>query len=178
LRRRALARPSRRAALQHNRHAGDVASATVLQSRQTAAAAKSLDFIGFTHAARMWHGGCSGERHNTRGNGAFAMIVLTTEAVSAVKNAMVRAGKIEAGLRIMVEAGGCAGYKYLIGLDAEPRADDVVVEAGDVKLFIDPDSQPLLSGLRIDFVESLEGSGFTFDNPNAASKCSCGKSFG
>lgn len=106
------------------------------------------------------------------------MIVLTSEAASAVKNAMSRAGKIEAGLRIMVEAGGCAGYKYLIGLDAEPRADDMVVQSGDVRLFIDPDSQPLLSGLRIDFVESLEGSGFTFDNPNAASKCSCGKSFG
>lgn len=106
------------------------------------------------------------------------MIVLTTEAASAVRTAMVRAGKIDAGLRVMIEAGGCAGYKYLIGLDAEPRPDDVVVESGDVKLFVDPDSQPLLSGLRIDFVESLEGSGFTFDNPNAASKCSCGKSFG
>lgn len=106
------------------------------------------------------------------------MIVLTTEAASAVRTAMVRAGKIDAGLRVMIEAGGCAGYKYLIGLDAEPRPDDVVVESGDVKLFVDPDSQPLLSGLTIDFVESLEGSGFTFDNPNAASKCSCGKSFG
>ncbi len=106
------------------------------------------------------------------------MIVLTTEAASAVKMAMVRAGKVDAGLRVMVETGGCAGYKYLIGLDAEPRTDDVVVEAGDVRVFIDRDSQPLLSGLTIDFVESLEGSGFTFDNPNAASKCSCGKSFG
>lgn len=106
------------------------------------------------------------------------MIVLTTEAASAIRTAMTRAGKAEAGLRIMVEAGGCAGYKYLIGLDAEPRSDDTVVEAGGVKVFIDPDSQALVAGLRVDFVESLEGSGFTFDNPNAASKCSCGKSFG
>ena len=106
------------------------------------------------------------------------MIVLTAEAASAVKNAMVRAGKVDAGLRITVEPGGCAGYKYLIGLDAEPRKDDVVVESRDVRLFIDPDSQPLLSGLRIDFIESVEGPGFTFFNPNAASKCSCGKSFG
>src|SRR5208282_862419 len=106
------------------------------------------------------------------------MIVLTPEAASAVKNAMSRTGKTEAGLRIMIEAGGCAGHKYLIGLDAEPRADDAVVESAGVKVFIDPDSQSLLAGLRVDFVESLQGSGFTFDNPNAASKCSCGKSFG
>ena len=106
------------------------------------------------------------------------MIVLTKEAASAVKNAMSRAGKDGAGLRIMVEAGGCAGYKYLIGLDAEPRSDDTVIEVSGVKLFIDPDSQPLLTGMSIGFVESLEGSGFTFDNPIAASKCACGKSFG
>ncbi len=106
------------------------------------------------------------------------MIVLTAEAAAAVKNAMFRAGKTAAGLRIMIEAGGCAGHKYLIGLDAEPRGDDAVIESAGVKVFIDPDSQPLLAGLRVDFVESLEGSGFTFDNPNAASQCSCGKSFG
>ncbi len=106
------------------------------------------------------------------------MIFLTSQATAAVKNAMVRAGKPEAGLRIMIETGGCAGHKYLIGLDPEPRPDDAVVECGGVKVFVDPDSQPLLTGLRVDFVESLEGSGFSFDNPNAASKCSCGKSFG
>lgn len=105
------------------------------------------------------------------------MIVLTAEAASAVKTAMTRAGKVGAGLRVMVEAGGCAGYKYLIGLDAEPRTDDIVVNTGEVRVFVDPDSRPLLSGLTIDFVERLEGSGFTFQNPNAASKCSCGKSF-
>jgi len=106
------------------------------------------------------------------------MIVLTAEAATAVKSAMSRAGKLEAGLRIMVESGGCAGYKYLIGLDAEPRSDDAVIETAGVKLFIDPESQPLLAGMTVGFVESLEGSGFTFENPNAAAKCACGKSFG
>jgi iron-sulfur cluster assembly protein len=107
------------------------------------------------------------------------MIHLSNEAADAVKTAMSRAGKSESGgLRVMVESGGCAGYKYLIGLDSEPRADDVVIEAGGIRLFIDPDSQPRLDGIHIGFVESLEGSGFTFDNPNAAAKCGCGKSFG
>jgi iron-sulfur cluster assembly protein len=77
----------------------------------------------------------------------------------------------------MVESGGCAGNKYLIGLDAEPRADDFIFETNGVTLFVDPDSQPVLEGMKVGFVESLEGSGFTFDNPNATSKCACGKSF-
>jgi iron-sulfur cluster assembly protein len=105
------------------------------------------------------------------------MIDLTEEAAAAVKAAMERAGKTDGGLRIMVETGGCAGYKYLIGLDAEPRADDKVLEASGVKLFIDPESQPKLAGMRVGFVSSLEGSGFTFENPNAVSQCGCGKSF-
>lgn len=106
------------------------------------------------------------------------MVTLTAEAASAVRSAMTRTGKDSGGLRIMVQAGGCAGYKYLIGLDEEPRTDDVVMESGGVKVFVDPDSQALVEDLRVDFVESFEGSGFTFDNPNATAKCSCGKSFG
>ena len=106
------------------------------------------------------------------------MIDVSTEAATAIKAAMHRTGHLDAGLRITVQNGGCAGYKYLIGLDTEPRADDSVIEAAGIKVFVDPDSAPLLTGMRLGFVESLEGSGFTFDNPNAASKCSCGKSFG
>ncbi|ODR95337.1 hypothetical protein AUC70_04905 [Methyloceanibacter stevinii] len=106
------------------------------------------------------------------------MINLTPEAATAVKGAMERAGKVGAGFRIMVETGGCAGHKYLVGLDTEPRDDDAVFESSGVKVFVDPDSQPLLSGMTIGFVDSLQGSGFVFENPNAASQCSCGKSFG
>ncbi|MFZ0839474.1 MAG: iron-sulfur cluster assembly accessory protein [Xanthobacteraceae bacterium] len=105
------------------------------------------------------------------------MIVLTDQAATAVKSAMVRAGKADCGLRVMVESGGCAGYKYSIGLDAEPQWDDAVIETGGIKLFIDPASQPVLAGMSVGYVESLEGSGFTFDNPNVTSKCGCGKSF-
>lgn len=106
------------------------------------------------------------------------MVALSPQAATAVRNAMIKTGKDDAGLRIMIESGGCAGYKYLIGLDAEPRPDDAVIESYGVKVFVDPSSQAMVSGLKVDFVESLEGSGFTFDNPNASAKCSCGKSFG
>ncbi len=106
------------------------------------------------------------------------MIVLTSAAVTAVKAAIARAGQTEAGLRVMVEEGGCAGYKYVIGLDAEPRPDDTVVEAEGVRVFIDPDSQPRFAGMRLNFVESLDGSGFAFENPNAAAKWCCAKALG
>lgn len=106
------------------------------------------------------------------------MIVLTDSAVEAVRSAIGKAEAQPAGLRIQVEAGGCAGYKYMMGLVGSPEADDIVVTNGDVSVFVDPVSQPLLAGTTIDFVVALEGSGFTFENPNATNSCSCGKSFG
>jgi len=103
------------------------------------------------------------------------MIVLTPKAASAVKSAMLQAGKPDGGLRIMIDAGGCAGYKYFIGLEVEPEIDDAVIETGDVRVFIDARSRPLARGLKIDFIESAKGPGFTFDNPSAAGGCSCGR---
>jgi iron-sulfur cluster assembly accessory protein len=106
------------------------------------------------------------------------MISLTDNAISAVRTAMTGAQGEVKGLRIMVQAGGCAGLKYSMGLVRDPAPDDLVIEAGDVRLFVDAASQPHLQGTTLDFVVSLENSGFTFNNPNAATKCSCGKSFG
>ena len=106
------------------------------------------------------------------------MIVLTDSAVNAVRQAFEQAGGETAGLRIQVDAGGCAGYQYKMGLVSQPEPDDAIVSTDEVVLYIDPVSQPLLAGTTIDFVVALEGSGFTFDNPNATNSCSCGKSFG
>ncbi len=106
------------------------------------------------------------------------MITLTENAVAAVKSALAQTSNAAEGLRIMVEAGGCAGFKYMMGLESQSRSGDMVIEQAGVKLFIDDRSQPLVSGMRIDFVTALENSGFVFENPNAASKCACGKSFG
>ncbi len=106
------------------------------------------------------------------------MIQLTDSALDAVRNAIKGAAEPVGGLRIQVEAGGCAGYKYMMGLVDQAEPDDTIIEQSDVKLFVDTMSHELLNGTTIDFVVALEGSGFTFDNPNAASSCSCGKSFG
>ncbi len=106
------------------------------------------------------------------------MIQLTESAVNAVKTALSRAATPAEGLRIMVEAGGCAGFKYMMGLEGTTRDGDIVIDQGGVKLFVDTNSQPLVEGMTVDFVTGLESSGFVFENPNATSKCSCGKSFG
>jgi len=112
------------------------------------------------------------------------MIHLTDNAVAAIKTALSRASANAVpdapsaeGLRIMVETGGCAGFKYMMGLEARTRDGDEIVRQGGVTLFIDSQSRPHLAGMTVDFVTGLESSGFVFDNPNASSKCSCGKSF-
>lgn len=103
------------------------------------------------------------------------MINLTDNALNAVRGVISTSGA--SGLRITVESGGCAGFKYIMGLANETNSDDTVIERDGVKLFVDNDSQKYLAGTTIDFVLAQEGSGFTFDNPNAQAGCSCGKSF-
>jgi iron-sulfur cluster assembly protein len=106
------------------------------------------------------------------------MIQLTDGALNAVRSAIEGAGQPVEGLRIMVEEGGCAGLKYMMGLVSDVNPNDIVVEREGVKVYVDEPSLQHLSGTIVDFVSGLEGAGFTFDNPLATSKCSCGKSFG
>ncbi len=106
------------------------------------------------------------------------MIELTQSAADAIRSAIGGSAEPVEGLRIMVESGGCAGYKYMMGLVAGSEPGDVVIERDGIKVFVDASSVSLLHGTTLDFTVSLEGSGFTFENPNAARSCSCGKSFG
>jgi iron-sulfur cluster assembly protein len=101
------------------------------------------------------------------------MIQVTASALDAIRRVKGEA----AGLRIMVSAGGCAGYQYRMGLVNVGEDGDTVLELDGVSIFIDGDSAALIAGTTLDFVESIGGSGFQFDNPNAEGKCSCGKSF-
>lgn len=106
------------------------------------------------------------------------MIQLTDSAITAVRSAIAGSPTPVEGLRLIVEAGGCAGLKYSMGLVAERQTEDMEIDAGGIRVFVDPASGPYLDGTVVDFVTALEGSGFTFENPNATSRCSCGKSFG
>ncbi|HET7543748.1 MAG TPA: iron-sulfur cluster assembly accessory protein [Polyangiaceae bacterium] len=105
------------------------------------------------------------------------MIELTETAANAIRSAISGSQEKVEGLRIMVQSGGCSGNKYMMGLVQTAQEGDVVVEHSGVKLFVEPNSVALLNGVTLDFTIGLEGAGFTFNNPNATSSCSCGKSF-
>jgi len=82
-----------------------------------------------------------------------------------------------AGLRVSVLPGGCSGFKYSLNIEEKALDDDLVVEANAVRLFVDGFSAQYLMGVTVDYVSSMQGSGFTFDNPNATGGCGCGTSF-
>src|SRR4051795_8480039 len=81
------------------------------------------------------------------------------------------------GLRVYVYSGGCSGYRYGMMLEDQPTADDSVLQANGVRVYIDQNSIPLIQGSEIDYVDTLMGAGFTVNNPNAVSGCGCGSSF-
>lgn len=105
------------------------------------------------------------------------MINLTPSALSAISKFIKGSDNPVAGLRIAISGGGCSGFQYGMRLEEAKAEDDVVVECSGVTLLLDPFSAPLLDGVTVDFVDSLQGSGFKFENPNAASSCACGSSF-
>jgi iron-sulfur cluster assembly accessory protein len=82
-----------------------------------------------------------------------------------------------AGLRVSVLPGGCSGFKYSLNIEERPLDDDMVSEVNGVRVFVDGFSAQYLSGVTIDYVSSMQGSGFTFNNPNATGGCGCGSSF-
>lgn len=105
------------------------------------------------------------------------MLNLTPSAISAVEKFIKGSDTPVAGLRIAISGGGCSGFQYGMSLEQNKNEDDTVVEYGAVTLLVDPLSAPLLEGVTVDFVDSLNGSGFKFENPNASSSCACGSSF-
>ena len=105
------------------------------------------------------------------------MLMLSEKALKAIGRFINGSQTPVGGLRISVTGGGCSGMQYGMALEEAAREDDTVVEIGTLKVFIDPHSAPLLKGVRVDFLDSMEGSGFKFDNPNANASCGCGNSF-
>jgi iron-sulfur cluster assembly protein len=105
------------------------------------------------------------------------MLSLTDSAQQAVDRFIQGSEVPVSGLRVSVSGGGCSGFQYGMALETEAKEGDTIVECGAVKVFVDPQSAPLLNGVTIDFLDGLEGSGFKFENPNATNSCGCGSSF-
>ena len=82
-----------------------------------------------------------------------------------------------AGLRVRVVPGGCSGFQYSLNIEEDSRQGDHVFDQNGVRLFVDMFSAQYLSGVEIDYVTNMMGSGFTFKNPNATGSCGCGSSF-
>lgn len=105
------------------------------------------------------------------------MIQLTENAAGKVKELLTEEGRTDIALRVAVQPGGCSGLRYAMYLDDQLSEKDVEEEQFGVKIVVDRMSMPYLTEATIDFVDSLEASGFTIDNPVAQGSCACGHSF-
>src|SRR5437588_10280453 len=106
-------------------------------------------------------------------------LTVTPDAGVEVKKFMDAEGVSaeQGGLRVSVQPGGCSGFKYGLLIEDQAADDDVILDQGEFKVFVDPFSAQYLHGVEIDYVSSMQGSGFTFKNPNSTGGCGCGSSF-
>ncbi len=102
---------------------------------------------------------------------------VTPRAAAQVAEIASREGRPRAGLRLAVDAGGCSGFQYRFALEDAPAPDDLVVQEGPARIFVDPVSLELLNGAELDWAEALIGAHFAVRNPQAVSACGCGTSF-
>ena len=105
------------------------------------------------------------------------ILSLTDAAATKLRELTAEEPNPAIGLRVYVYSGGCSGYRYGMMIEDAPTADDQVLEASGIKVYVDTKSIDLLRGSQIDYVDTLMGAGFTVNNPNAVSACGCGSSF-
>lgn len=104
-------------------------------------------------------------------------VTLTPQAVAKVREIMTTQNPVPAGLRLGVAGGGCSGFQYSMSFENQPGKLDKVFSLDGLKIFVDSTSMMYLEGCTVDYLETLDASGFKFDNPNAKSTCGCGSSF-
>ncbi len=105
------------------------------------------------------------------------MVTLTDAAARKLSELLSQQTEPVIGLRLSVQQGGCSGYSYGMAFAETQEANDWVGEFGGVKVLVDPESAAVLSGVEVDYVETLQATGFAIRNPNAVRSCGCGKSF-
>lgn len=104
-----------------------------------------------------------------------ASIVLSETAIDQVKQVIAReqVRTDTAGLRISAVPGGCTGFRYWLNIEEHPLPDDIIAEQDGLRVFMDTSSARYLSGSEIDFVTTVDGSGFKVTNPNEPANCAC-----
>src|SRR5919108_870753 len=104
-------------------------------------------------------------------------ISLTPSAISKVKEIMAQQNPVPTGLRVGVVGGGCSGFQYSMSFENSAGLMDKTYDFDGLKVFVDATSVNYLQGAVVDYVETLEGAGFKFENPNVKTTCGCGSSF-
>jgi iron-sulfur cluster insertion protein len=105
------------------------------------------------------------------------MISVTPTAAEKITELLSEENKLDAGLRVFVQGGGCSGFQYGFEFDEQQGEDDLAVQTDGVTLLVDPLSLQYLMGAEVDYTESLHGAQFVIRNPNAKTTCGCGSSF-
>ena len=105
------------------------------------------------------------------------LLRITDEAVEKAQEIKEEKDLQEYGVRIYIQQGGCSGYSYGMQFDDEVGDDDLVVEEDGVEFIVDESSAEYIWGSEVDYVESLQSTGFDINNPKAKSTCGCGESF-
>ena len=104
------------------------------------------------------------------------LVSLTPSAAEEIRVLMAEDNDVSV-LRVAIEGGGCSGFQYGLGFDHGAQEGDLVFESEGVRVVVDPFSAPYLGGARVDYLETIQESGFKIDNPNAVASCGCGHSF-
>ena len=104
-------------------------------------------------------------------------INFTPHAIAKVKEIMAQQNPVPAGLRVGVTGGGCSGFQYSMSFENGAGMMDKTFDFDGLKVYVDGTSLMYLKGVSVDYLETLEGAGFKFDNPNVKSTCGCGSSF-
>ncbi|HUK50609.1 MAG TPA: iron-sulfur cluster assembly accessory protein [Terriglobales bacterium] len=103
-------------------------------------------------------------------------VVFTSKALDRAKTILQKPENVGKALRVFVFGGGCAGLNYGMAIGFV-KPDDYVLESEGCRIVVDPKSMELLKGMQVDYYESIQSSGFKFNNPNAIASCGCGLSF-
>ena len=101
------------------------------------------------------------------------MVQFTDAAVNHLKGALEEGDVV----RVAVKGGGCSGMSYDLSIEDEVDEEDILIEYGEVKVYVDPHSSFILKDTTVDYVNSFQQQGVSFLNPTANPTCGCGSSF-
>jgi iron-sulfur cluster assembly accessory protein len=102
---------------------------------------------------------------------------ITSSAIQKIKEIKAATKPDTIALRVGVIGGGCSGFQYSLTFEDHSNPTDKLLDFDGLMVILDPVSEMYLKECTIDYLETLEESGFKFTNLQAKSTCGCGSSF-